>query len=120
MVNSRVSLSALVACALCLIAARAADAHHVMSEYGIAPILPRRVFEVDVQAGATRNPGGDVAWQLVAPTLEWSAAERVSIWGRLPLAHVRYPDGRAESGLCDAPTSARRRPCLPRLTAVSP
>ncbi|QDG53080.1 hypothetical protein FIV42_20725 [Persicimonas caeni] len=87
---------------------RAAHAHHVVSESGIAFVEPMSVAEVELRAASFdfgRYFRGD--YQILTAALEWAATDRFSATARVPVAYIQYDDGRQVIGLSDVELSAK-------------
>lgn len=69
---------------------RRAFGHHVVSEHGFAPVVPRSVAGVDVAAASFELEGRRGHWETVTPSLEWGFARRVSLFLALPLARLDH------------------------------
>lgn len=98
-----------LALAIALLVAPAARAHHVVSEYGIAPAEPRTVVQLDTRVGAFDLDAARGVW--FSPTLRAEVAPIpwFSVSARLPFAAVAYSEGSTVGGLSDAELGVRAR-----------
>jgi hypothetical protein len=99
---------ALVGVAALVVLPRAAAAHHVVSEAGIAWVEPARIAEVELTMSAF-DLGASVRgnWQTLALRYEQPFLERFSIAGLVPVSHIDFDDGRRVIGLGDVELSAK-------------
>jgi hypothetical protein len=102
------ALSLLVLSSLLLVAP-AARAHHVVSELGIAPVLPASLVGVSVGSADFDVAGMRGRWVAVTPQAEVQLGRYLSLLGTVPLARVDYQAGAAYSGLGDVGLSAKLR-----------
>jgi hypothetical protein len=86
-----------------------AEAHHVVSEYGIASVEPRTTAELDVQLARFELEQRRGTWTVIASRLEYSLLPEFSVFTRVPLAHVRFSAGGTASGLGDVELGAKVR-----------
>jgi hypothetical protein len=95
---------------MCALIPTWAQAHHVVSESGIAWVEPVSVVEVDAEASSfDLGPWRRGSWQSVAVTAQYAPLEWFSLSARLPVASVQYEDGRGAMGLADVEVGARIR-----------
>ncbi len=98
---------------LLLLPARRAEAHHPVSESGVAPVSPATVAELGLQVGAFTLGHESGTWQVLTPALEVGLGRRFSVGARLPLARLSYADdGHVETGLGDAELTVKFAPLL--------
>ncbi len=84
-----------------------AATHHVVSESGIAWVEPVTVVEVEAE-GRDFSVGEQRGVALVvAPSAQWQLHERLALTMRLPMAFVRFEDGRKAAGSGDVELGAR-------------
>lgn len=84
------------------------QAHHVVSESGIAWVEPMSVGQLDVtSARFDLGPTWQGRWWSVAPMMEASVMPRLSLMARVPLVRIDFDDGRSVMGLGDISTSAK-------------
>lgn len=84
-----------------------AAAHHVVAEYGIAPVLPRTTVGVDAAAASFSLQQTRGSWQAVTAAAEGSLANRLSLFAALPVARVSFDGGSAYEGVGDASASLK-------------
>jgi hypothetical protein len=99
--------AALLAAAPLLLAPGGAAAHHVVSELGIAPVLPRSTAGVDASAANFDLEGQRGSWQALTVALEWSLGRRLSFFGALPFARLAVDGSDPAVGIGDAAVSAK-------------
>jgi hypothetical protein len=87
----------------------AAQAHHVVSDYGIASIEPTSVAEVGVEAAVFDHGDRSGNWQTISPAVEVAFANRFSVTARVPIARVRHDGGDEVYGLGDADVGVKLR-----------
>jgi hypothetical protein len=94
-----------------LLAAPAASAHHVISEYGAAPVGPVTVVEVDAQAARFELDGRDGSWQMAMLAVEVAPLRWLSLSARVGVAHVSFADDPDDggSGLSDSDVGVKVR-----------
>lgn len=85
-----------------------AQAHHVVSDSGIAWVEPLTVVEVDARSASfdfgERWRG---RWLKLTPSVEAAFNERFSLGLRAPIAVIQFDDGRGVLGLGDLEASAK-------------
>jgi len=86
---------------------RAAGAHHVVTEHGIASIMPQTVASLDFYAVTFDAGGRKGRWEALTPSFEWHAFGPLSLFASLPIAHVRPDGGDSASGIGDLSLSAK-------------
>jgi hypothetical protein len=89
-------------------ALEAAQAHHVVSDYGIAAVEPRTFFGAGFEWGAFDHGGVEGSWQLAAAQAEFAPLSWLSFAARVPVARVEA-DGHVSYGLADADVVAKVR-----------
>jgi hypothetical protein len=92
-----------------LLFAPGARAHHVVSDLGIAPVLPATVVGVSVGSADFDVAGMRGRWVAVTPQAEVQLGRYLSLLGTLPLARIDYQEGGAHSGLGDVGLSGKLR-----------
>ena len=101
---------AVAALLITLTAPASAQAHHVVSESGIAWVEP--VTAVEIETRAARFDFGDYfrgRWTVITPSVEVAPLSWLSVSGRAPIAHIWFDDGRQVVGLADAEVSVKAR-----------
>jgi hypothetical protein len=92
-----------------LLPSAAARAHHVVSDLGIAPVLPASVAGVSVGTASFDVAGMRGRWVAVTPQAEVQLGRYLSLLGTLPLARIDYQGGDSHNGLGDVGLSAKLR-----------
>lgn len=80
---------------------RLAAAHHVISDYGIAPVEPRSFAGLSVELARFERAFDQGTFQLVTPSAELAWGGRFSASAELPLARVEWSGGTTACGLGD-------------------
>jgi hypothetical protein len=96
-----------VLCALLLCIPRLAAAHHVISDYGIAPVEPRSFAEISVETARFDRAGRAGTFQLLTPSLEYALERRVSLSAQWPLVRVAFEEGATHRGVGDLELGAK-------------
>jgi hypothetical protein len=106
--RSRIAILCVSLSSLSLLSA-AARAHHVVSDLGIAPVLPASVAGVSVGTASFDVAGMRGRWVTVTPQAEVQLGRHLSLLGTVPLARVDYQGGASHNGLGDVGLSAKLR-----------
>jgi hypothetical protein len=105
--KSIVGLVIVAAAALTLFGTSAAHAHHVVSEHGVASIMPRTVAAIDVGAASFDFDERKGDWQVVTPSFEWQVFRRFSLFAALPFGRVKVEGRQGAFGLGDLSLSGK-------------
>jgi hypothetical protein len=98
---TRVRLLAYIVASLVLVVPIQANAHHLVSEYGIAWTEPVSVLELDLQVAEFQLGDRSGHWVLAALAIEYAFHERFSASLWLPFAWIEYATGSRAVGIGD-------------------
>lgn len=86
------------------------EGHHVVSEYGIAPVAPETRTEIDFQLAEFDLDASSGTWFAVAPVVEYAPLRWLSASARFGIVGVRYRTGGEDAtGLADTDLCVKLR-----------